>query len=377
MRGAYCYMPILPARTGAFSAVANLSPVARSRLTPMFDVRNTILREGKTLDQFLGERALGISQCWERERPVYVDVHDLPLDWRTSSGMQPIAYVADRLRTKGNRLIPVTGTVLDRDLEYLATIRELISDSSDGGCLRVTRDEVNEPKLLRETLVRTIDLLRVDLDRLDVVLDFRYVGSDTVDRLRATALDALQVVFGVGNFRNVVVAGGSVPELLTKSDNGKVRRVPRIDVQLWTELLAHLSSVGPLSFADYGVLSAHYVPPGKAVNVPARVRYSTLTHHVFRRATRSEHGRLCKELTESEDFVGPAFSVGDQRLHRSALGLSGPGTPSTWVGYDANHHLELTSLQAWQIVQQYGHSSNFSLQAPIPRPWLQPELVLL
>ena len=37
MRGTYCYLPILRARHGAFNAVGSLSPLARSRLTPLFD----------------------------------------------------------------------------------------------------------------------------------------------------------------------------------------------------------------------------------------------------------------------------------------------------------------------------------------------------
>lgn len=78
MRGAYCYLPILPARSGAFRAVGALSPSGRSRLTPMLDVRAVLLKNGKTIESYLRERAKGIRECWEPERPVYVDVHDFP-----------------------------------------------------------------------------------------------------------------------------------------------------------------------------------------------------------------------------------------------------------------------------------------------------------
>lgn len=93
MRGTYCYLPILRARWGAFQAIGELSPIARSRLTPLFDVPVPTPKNGRTLETYLAERAKGIHQSWGQERPVYVDIDDLPLDLRTSSGAQPIAYL--------------------------------------------------------------------------------------------------------------------------------------------------------------------------------------------------------------------------------------------------------------------------------------------
>ena len=44
-----------------------LSPLARSRLTPMFDVRTVVLKANQALDTYLGDRARGIHECWEPE----------------------------------------------------------------------------------------------------------------------------------------------------------------------------------------------------------------------------------------------------------------------------------------------------------------------
>src|ERR1700675_2180676 len=57
MRGTYCYLPILRARWGAFQAIGELSPIARSRLTPLFDVPVPTSKNGKTLETYLAERA--------------------------------------------------------------------------------------------------------------------------------------------------------------------------------------------------------------------------------------------------------------------------------------------------------------------------------
>lgn len=375
MRGAYCYLPILPARGGAFRAVGALSPLARSRLAPLFDIRSVVLKVGKSLDTYLNDRAKGIQNCWEPDRPVYVDVHDLPLDWKTTSGAQPIAYVVDYLRSRGSRVIPVTGTESDRGEDYLRTIRALVSRRDDGACLRLARDDLSEPRLLRSSISAVLDLIKLAPETIDIVLDLRYVGRESVESLRAMTLEALQVIEGLGQFRNIAIAGSSVPDVMNKRDQGKVRREPRVELQLWSQTLDAFAASVPIPLSDYAIAGAHYVPPAKMVRPPARVRYTTLRDHVFRRANRGEHRALCRQLIESEDYLGDTFSAGDQRLHLSANGRTGPGTPALWVGYDTNHHLELVSEQAWKILQQRGVDNRFALSTPVSRPWLQPELL--
>ncbi len=374
MRGAYCYLPVLPARGGAFRAVGALSSLARSRLTPMFDVRAPILKSGKTIDEYLSERAKGIHECWEPERPIYVDVHDLPLE-HTSSGAYPIAIMVDSLLSRGSRVIPVTGTEADRDKEYLNTIRALTSAGGDGACLRLARDELNEPKLLHSSTLAVLDLIKLPPESVDIVLDFRYIGRDTIESLRATVMEVLQTVQSIGSFRNVAIVGSSVPDLLTKRTQGVILRVPRKELELWMELLPAFANSWPIPLSDYAIVGAHYVPPAKVVRSPARVRYTTLREHVFRRAKRGEHREICEQLIDSGDYVGATFSVGDQRIQQSAKKRGPPGNPAIWVAYDTNHHLELVSEQAWNFIKQRSLENRFSLPEPNPRPWLQPELI--
>ena len=59
-----------------------------------------------------------------------------------------------------------------------------------------------------------------------------YVGKDRLESLRATTLEALQAIHGIGLFRNVTIAGSSVPDLLNNRDQGKVRRETRHGVGL-------------------------------------------------------------------------------------------------------------------------------------------------
>lgn len=63
MRNTYCYLPILPARGGAFLALKWLSPLAGSRLIPLFDIPDPVLRDGETFDTHFAKRAKGISDA--------------------------------------------------------------------------------------------------------------------------------------------------------------------------------------------------------------------------------------------------------------------------------------------------------------------------
>ena len=103
MPGSFCYMANLAARGGAFTAVQNLSPDAHSRSAFMFDLPRPALKEGETVDRELDKRAEGIAQCAKLGGRIYFDVHDFPPELVTEAGLQPIEYLAQRLRRSGAR----------------------------------------------------------------------------------------------------------------------------------------------------------------------------------------------------------------------------------------------------------------------------------
>lgn len=377
MRGTYCYLPILPARGGAFRAVRSLSSSARSRLVPLFNIPAPTPKDEKALDVYLAGRAEGIRSCQHSDLPVYVDVHDLAPELRTRQGDQPIAYLMEQLRMRGVQGIPVTGTETTRGADYVDAIRELRTKTTNRVCLRLARDELAEPKLLYSSVSDLLSYLAVEPTVVDVVLDFEFIGQEyaRIEGLRATALEALQAICKVGQFRNIVLSGTSVPENLNKKTHGVVVRVPRVELALWKQVIGMLADPVPVALGDCGVIGAHHAPPGKPVNVPSRVRYTTASEHVFRRADRGEYQAICRELIESEDFHGAGFSFGDQQMGKAGSGRSGPGNPSMWVTHDTSHHLELVSAQSWGVVCEQGQDNRFLLPAPAPQPWLQPDLV--
>jgi hypothetical protein len=270
------------------------------------------------------------------------------------------------------RPIPVTGTTAERGRGYVREIAQRAEGLGSGLCIRVEREEVEDNGALQASLLETLDQLSGAMAHIDLLLDFGFVGPDKASEIANIAANALSIAFSTAAWRNVAVAGGSVPDQLGKKDTGKVRREPRVELAAWAILQTTFNAAVALS--DFGVISPRYVKPGRVVNVPARVRYTTPSEHIFLRTGRSGHPDLCEQLLEMDEFVGEAYSAGDQRMAHVAHGLAGPGAPGVWIAGDLNHHLELVSAQAWDLIRASGNTNRFTLPEPQRYPWLQPAL---
>lgn len=375
MYRSYYYLPILRAKTGEFSAVATLSPLARSRITPMFDVPVQGIADEPTLEAYLQRSAEGVFNAWGTARPVYIDAHDLPHEDGGSPHISAIARLLELLRMRGVRAIPVTGTTPDRGESYLAHVQEIVELDRRGACLRLAEDDIAEPHLLSLVIHEVLQRLGTAPSQMDIVLDLRYVGRSDLATLRATTLEALHAIQRVGEFRNLVLAGGSMPQVLGQSDAGAERREPRVELALWHETLSLVGQHLPIAFGDHGIVWAYFAPPAQPVRVPARIRYTTDRNHVCYRTARGEYAQICGQLVNSDDFLGAMFSVGDKAFSLRATKVMRPGSPAGWIAADTNHHLELVSAQIWDLLRRSQLLDHFSIPEPDARPWLQPELI--
>ena len=372
--GSFCYMASLTARGGAFTAVQKLSPDAHSRSAFLFDLPRPTLNEGETVDRELDKRAEGIAQCARLGGRVYFDVHDYPPELTTGTGLQPIEYLAERLHQNGAGCVPVTGTIEDRGRAYVETVRNIVDAESGGVCLRLARDELEEPAFLESAINATLDALGITPGRTDVVMNFAFVGDDKPERLRTVTRDALDAITRIGSFRNIVLSGTSIPAQLGKRTKGEVLRFRRVEFDVWADVSRMLAGTRGVAFGDHGIVEIHHTAPGKIVNVPSRIRYTTRHDHVIRRAARGDYHLLCRELVNSKDFMGKNFSVGDQQFATVAMADAGKFSPGLAVAHDANHHIEFVSGQTWQHIQECGGERMFALPKLASRAWM-PQLL--
>ncbi len=371
MRHSYFYMPILPARGGAFGALSRLSPTTSSRLTPLLDIPDPVLHGTSDLESHYLNRAKGISEAWTHGRPLYVDMYNLPPQLRMASGMHPLRYVFDQLAHLSVSAIPVTGTEADRDTAYWHTAFSLIRELDTGFCLRLSREDLNSRTSLLPAIMKVLETARCSPARCDLLIDFRFMTAKDLPEIKAISLEVLQIVQSIGDFRNMAIAGGSIPEQMGKKHKGTIRHETRNELALWSDLL----SASPLAYADYGIVSPTYVPPKGFVQAPARIRYTTETEHIFRRAARSDYISLCRDLIESPEFKGRLYSYGDHLIYGCAKGAIRLKQPGQWVLADTNHHLTLVSTQTFDVLKAKKLDQQFEIPEPVARPWLQPDLL--
>ena len=63
------YFPILRGKEGEIDAIGHLSPYARSRVRPLFDIQKPRSPAKSSLEQFLADTAREIASAWGTTRP--------------------------------------------------------------------------------------------------------------------------------------------------------------------------------------------------------------------------------------------------------------------------------------------------------------------
>ncbi|MGE0558175.1 MAG: beta family protein [Burkholderiales bacterium] len=351
--------------------MARLSPTTSSRLTPLLDIPDPVLHGTSDLESHYFKRAKGISEAWSHARPLYVDMYNLPSQLRMASGMHPLRYVFDQLVRLGVRAIPVTGTEADRDSAYWHTAFSLIHELGTGFCLRLSREDLNVRKSLRSEITKVLEVAQCLPEHCDLLIDFRHVISKDLPELKTVSLEVLQIIQAIGEFRNVAIAGGSIPEQMGKKHKRVVHHEKRNELDLWSGLLSAM----PLAYADYGVITPNYVPPKGFVRAPSRIRYTTESEHIFRRAARKDYVALCRELIATSEFKGRLYSFDDHLIYGSAKGAIRLNQPGQWVLADTNHHLTLVSAQIFDVLHSKNLANRFQTPEPVAHPWLQPDLL--
>lgn len=67
------YFPILRGKEGEIDAIGHLSPYARLRVRPLFDIQKPRSPAKSSIEQFLADKAREIASAWGTTRPLFID----------------------------------------------------------------------------------------------------------------------------------------------------------------------------------------------------------------------------------------------------------------------------------------------------------------
>jgi hypothetical protein len=277
----------------------------------------------------------------------------------TKTDKQPVlAVIHAEARARGVSFVPVV-----RLSDAPATVRQIaetVACDARGVALRypmlgtVSADGRSPQELINEML----DAVAVDVVGADLIMDLGFLSED----VEVDAVDlarAIEELVSIGNWRSVVLLGGSMPSTLGGGivAEGTIGRLPRREWKLWSALVALELSRLP-TFGDYAVqnpdppLEDQPSGPGQRANI----RYTTDDATLVPRAVGAviqegaeQYRELCRLLVEQEEFAGRDFTWGDKQIAECADGIGEPGWQNQWRGAGTSHHLRHVVDQLAQV----------------------------
>ncbi|MFB6837665.1 hypothetical protein [Streptomyces sp. NPDC056361] len=342
------YVPALPARRNALAAYGALAPDVRAAVTPLWTVPPRVGPQrtpghgrphppdpdALALGSHVHRVLAGIARA-QRDRPAWVDTRHV------ESGPRAFATGPPPLR-------PVTGT--ERAAWQQVACAEAAAAGGGGLGVRVRPSRAVSDERWAENVVRLLHRIAFARCPVDLLLDLGPV-DDTDHGAHRRALHALDLLGPLHPWRSVVLLAGSFPRTRPEGYGAALTETGRADRDL-RDLLRHTNGgLGPQPvYGDYGAhdpASADRVSDTGDDPFRGAVRYTTTRtflvgevradgpdHHLTVRA----HAR---DIVDTADFRGAAYSRGDRWLQACADGSGPPGTahPDAWICAGHLQHL--------------------------------------
>lgn len=348
------YVPVLPARRGAVTAFARLSPATRERIAPLWTLpprtgpertRGSSLppdpeADGRALNAWLTPRVDGLIEAMGGHRG-WVDATHVEAELNGS------ASALWRLMIR-SAMVLVTGPERDRTLQRSAA--DLAFLSGRGLAIRIAVDEPpDEPRSTE--LLGLVDRLCMSPSQLDLILDAGEVTDVTEAGKRSVV--ALDLLGSLLPWRTVALTAGAFPRPTETFEAGAASRPERLDWALRDWIRRARPEHAPV-YGDYSVehvLGANRADDRFAAYGPpwSLLRYTGPGHFLVARApTRGNHHTdrvraQARWVVEDAAFrrSGPDRSAAEDWWEACAGGAGprGAGNPEKWIQVGHIQHL--------------------------------------
>ena len=347
------YFPILKTKASEVQGLAQLEEEVMSRVTPIFDVV-PIYRYQKnipTLDKHLTDIAKKISFVWKYERPVILDLFELPLELRTSGGIHPLSFLTHELQVLNISIVPTTG--LERDADYNNQVRLIHREQGNGILIRLLNEDLIAPTIMLQELEDLIKELGVSKNDIDLLIDLRQMLNQDLNHYVGIIVNAVSYISDLDQFRTIIISGSSMPKSIAEQvQPSSSKMIRRLEMDVWQSIIENeILEVEPV-FSDYTIINPEYVdidPRIYANTMGPSIRYTTDTHwFITRGKSFSNHPEghrqyysLAREVVNHPNFMGSNYSYGDRYIDDKANEVGGPGIPWHWLRAGINHHISL------------------------------------
>lgn len=332
------YVPVMKSKAGEIWALGNISPAAKSVVTPLVEVLG---HKTRGLEDHARGLAHDLARAWGTTDPLFVD--PCHLGAQAGAGAEAIFGA---LRAAGCPAIPVTS--LGRSPAYQQATQRAVAADKRGVMVRLeARDFVDLARL--EAALRSLGtVLSARPPEIDILIDYG-VRSQSAEIVQFARLH-MPGVPNLHQWRTVTIAAGSFPASLLNYSQDQWHPLPREEWAAWVTVQ---TTNPPLprrpAYSDYGVRDPS--APAPFGTPSANLRYTSTQVYLARRGTLVKNGgaqqmpAMCRSLIGRPEFCGSQFSAGDREIARIAASSDSSGNAQQWIQWCMSHHIEFVADQ--------------------------------
>ncbi|UZH06363.1 beta family protein [Heyndrickxia coagulans] len=319
------YVPILKCKQGEKDALYTLRDSVKDQVVPLLEITPDVGGKGNFN---------GVEDFW-KDRPFFLDVSP---EYRQELSDEEYYKLIEKCTKQ--QTIPVI-KLADSEKK----ITKLISEYPKGVALRLYIHEILDDDF---ELIYDEFSAKLDLPNTDLIIDAQHVESSKINEASFLIKGALNLIEGIGEYRNVIFSSNSFPETL-QVDKHELSVIPRIETNLFEKVKPHFSKKKVnLIYSDYAINHWSFFEFIPGMQPSFNIRYTTEDFYVVYKGDTVKKGGLkiekvkegCIILVTSPYFKGQGYSWGDKEIHEKATGeTTRPGSLTTWRAIGTNHHV--------------------------------------
>jgi hypothetical protein len=352
------YVPILKAKAGEFSALQHLPSHVAARIVPLFDLPRPDLKYEGTCQDHISKVARNCGVVWSG-KAAYIDITKWRPDERVESGVHVLSHALARLAGAGVRVRPVIGYDRWDDVEYSQALRTASTLFSEGFCLRLdveAIEDMGDEDYFEERIDDITSSLNLSHENCHVIVDFADLTKSSVPEVLEKADLAVDYLKRIG-FRQIIVAGGSMPAFVNEAveEPDQMGMIHRIEMLVW-KAMQRVRRDPSVIYGDYGIRNPAAMDGIISKHNNGKIRYTVENQFFILRGHSKQIERigvqqkaLSRQLLGSSYYMGQAFSWGDQTAS-AAANPADPymGGPTQWIGIDTNHHIHAVLAEVFE-----------------------------
>lgn len=357
------YVPFIKGKENDVIAVGKLSRQVRERIKPLVEAM-PVDPKSPNIDEHVHK----LCRYVRRHAPLgslYVDFFGLMPDAVVSDGTNATLFGYQLLKGLGRHVTPVYG--LERNDELWTPLGLVAEGFGLGFAFRLRKDDIAE-EVIDETWSAVLERsaqLGLDEDDIDIVIDLGSLSDIQFDDARESVVSFLAGNPRAKFYRNIVVAGSSALRTVGEIEKEDVAEVRRAELYLWSDLWNDLPDEIRPVYGDYGVVHPDFSDVGPNKNINAKIRYTAGDRILYFRGHGlhvpvkdfEQYRGLAKKVLSDPRAKDVGFSFGDKYMNSCAKGYSSPGTPSTWIRADMNHHMTYVSQQIQRLIADFANTA--------------------